>query len=91
MPVWGWGGTGLMATDFNTRQTVALESDSRKKIYDYLCDGIEPATVDEIASELDQKTAGVLYDLRVLGDVELVERIPAEGAGRADTFKAVER
>lgn len=78
-------------TDFNTRQTVALESTSRKKIYDYLCKGVEPATVNEIASEFDQKAAGVLYDLRVLVDVELVERIPADGAGQADTFKAVER
>lgn len=78
-------------TDFNTRQTVVLESDSRKKIYDYLCAGIEPASVDEIASEFDEKAAGVLYDLRILVDVELIERIPAKDAGRADTFKAVER
>lgn len=77
--------------DFNTRQKVALESESRKKIYDYLCNGVEPATVNEIASEFDEKAAGVLYDLRMLVDVELVERIPAEEAGQADTFRAVER
>jgi predicted transcriptional regulator len=77
-------------SSFNTRQTVVLESDSRKKVYDYLCNGIEPATVNEIASELDQEVAGVQYDLTVLIDVELVERIPGD-TGQINTFRAVER
>jgi predicted transcriptional regulator len=71
-------------TDFNTRQTVALESTSRKKIYLYLCNGIEPASVNEIASDLDEKPAGVVDDLQVLVDIGLVAR-------GGNTFKAVER
>lgn len=69
---------------FNIRQTVALESTSRKKIYDYLSNGIEPASVNEIASDLDEKPAGVVDDLQVLVDVELVTR-------SGSTFRAVER
>ncbi len=70
-------------TDFNTRQTVALESTSRKKVYDFLRNGIEPASVNEIASELDERPAGVVDDLQVLVDVGLVQRL-------GSAFKAVE-
>lgn len=77
-----------MALALNTRQQAVLEDHSRKKIYAYLQDGVEPATVNEIASEFDLKAGGVLYDLRVLVDVELVEEIPDEGF---TTVEAAER
>lgn len=78
-------------TDLTRRQKEVLENKSRKQIYTYLQDGVEAATAGEVASEFDLKRSLAIYDLRVLVDAGLVERVPAEKAGQDDGFKAVEQ
>lgn len=62
--------------ELTRRQKELLENEGRQQIYTYIAQGIEPATLSEIASALDVNPVLVDYDLKQLREGGLIERVP---------------